>query len=150
MAAMAAATTGETLAVALKGVLQRVQTASSAVGDRALPQLVAVSKTKPVEELMHVYNAGQRHFGENYFVEIKEKAPLMPTDIKWHFIGPLQSKQAKKIIQFVPHLYMVETVATVKLADLLNKACEEPCKGEQDRSSWTVCCACVCGWCQFG
>jgi uncharacterized pyridoxal phosphate-containing UPF0001 family protein len=131
-ATAAVATTGEALATALKGVLHRVQTAASGAGcERAVPRLVAVSKTKPVDELMHVYEAGQRHFGENYFTEIKDKAPQMPSDVKWHFIGPLQSRQAKKIIQAVPNLYMVESVGTIKLADLLNNACGEPCGGRR-------------------
>ena len=51
--------------------------------------LVAVSKTKPIADLMEAYNAGQRIFGENYVQELVEKQPLMPLDVQWHFIGHL-------------------------------------------------------------
>ncbi|HOA38729.1 MAG TPA: YggS family pyridoxal phosphate-dependent enzyme, partial [Flavihumibacter sp.] len=49
--------------------------------------LVAVSKTKSVEDIRALYNAGQRDFGENYVQELLEKQPLLPADIRWHFIG---------------------------------------------------------------
>ena len=58
------------------------------------PRLVAVSKTKPPELVREVYALGQRHFGENYANELAEKAPLLPADIAWHFIGQLQSNKA--------------------------------------------------------
>lgn len=58
-------------------------------GDR-LPRLVAVSKTKPVAAVQEAYDAGQRVFGENYVQELVEKAPQLPQDIAWHFIGHLQ------------------------------------------------------------
>ena len=51
--------------------------------------LLAVSKTKPVEDLQAAYEAGQRHFGENYVDEFVEKAGQLPSDIEWHFIGHL-------------------------------------------------------------
>ena len=65
-------------------------------------RLVAVSKTKPIEDIVEAYNAGQRHFGENYVQELVEKAhsDVIRTqcpDIRWHFIGNLQSNKAKKI-----------------------------------------------------
>ena len=59
---------------------------------------------------------------EPYVVEILEKAPVMPSDVRWHFIGHLQSNKAKALIQGVPNLYMVETVDSVKLANKLNTA----------------------------
>jgi len=49
--------------------------------------LVAVSKTKPVEDIKALYDAGQRDFGENYVQELLEKQPVLPSDIRWHFIG---------------------------------------------------------------
>lgn len=63
---------------------------------------MAVSKTKPVEVIVEAYNAGQRHFGENYVQELEEKAnsEVIKTncpEIKWHFIGHLQSNKAKKV-----------------------------------------------------
>jgi hypothetical protein len=54
------------------------------------PRLVAVSKTKPLAALQEAYDAGQRAFGENYVQELLDKAPAMPADVQWHFIGHLQ------------------------------------------------------------
>jgi hypothetical protein len=61
-------------------------------------RLVAVSKTKPVEALREAYEAGQRVFGENYVQEMLDKAPAMPSDVRWHFIGHLQSNKVKAIV----------------------------------------------------
>ena len=83
-------------------------------------RLVAVSKTKPVELLQAAYDAGQRDFGENYVQELAEKAPEMPLDIRWHFIGHLQSNKAK-VLCAIPNLAVVETVDTEKLALELEK-----------------------------
>lgn len=59
--------------------------------------LVAVSKTKTVDEILQVYDLGQRDFGENRAQELAEKAPRLPDDIKWHFIGHLQSNKARLV-----------------------------------------------------
>lgn len=88
-------------------------------------RLVAVSKTKPIDLIMAAYNAGQRHFGENYVKELCDKAKQLPKDIEWHFIGNLQSNKVKQLISNVPHLFMVETVDREKIADALNKAVAE-------------------------
>jgi pyridoxal phosphate enzyme (YggS family) len=87
-------------------------------------RLIAVSKTKPMELLMNVYDAGQRYFGENYAQELIEKAEQMPSDIKWHFIGPLQSNKAAPLVKKVglKKLACIETVSTMKLANKLNNA----------------------------
>lgn len=61
-------------------------------------RLVAVSKTKTVEEIKQAYDAGIRHFGQNYVDEIEQKQPQLPKDIKWHFIGHLQSNKIKKVL----------------------------------------------------
>jgi pyridoxal phosphate enzyme (YggS family) len=84
---------------------------------------VAVSKTKPLAAIAAAYAAGQRCFGENYVQELVEKAndPASPHDIQWHFIGTLQSNKAK-IVAAVPNLAMIETVTSMKLAKLLEKA----------------------------
>ncbi|CEG45939.1 Proline synthetase co-transcribed protein [Plasmopara halstedii] len=87
--------------------------------------LVAVSKTKPVDDLREAYEANQRHFGENYIQELVEKAPLLPGDVKWHFIGHVQSNKAKPLVRDVPNLFVVETVDSIKIADALNKASGE-------------------------
>lgn len=86
--------------------------------------LVAVSKTKPSEDIQILYDAGHRHFGENYMQELTEKAEVLPKDIIWHFIGHLQSNKASKIIQEVPNLGIIETVDSLKLARKLNTALE--------------------------
>ena len=80
-----------------------------------------MSKTKPVEVIQELYNQGHRHFGENYIQELLEKAPLLPKDIHWHYIGHLQSNKVKKLVQ-IPNLYMVECVDSLKLATLLHTA----------------------------
>uniref|UniRef100_A0A7S2V490 Pyridoxal phosphate homeostasis protein n=1 Tax=Fibrocapsa japonica TaxID=94617 RepID=A0A7S2V490_9STRA len=87
-------------------------------------RLVAVSKTKPSSDIEEAYNGcGQLHFGENYVQEIVEKAPQLPDDICWHFIGHVQSNKARPLVEGVPNLWSVETVDSVKLANALNKAC---------------------------
>ena len=56
---------------------------------------MAVSKTKSVEDIMQAYQAGQRHFGENYVQELVDKSTQLPKDIQWHFIGHAQSNKCK-------------------------------------------------------
>ena len=87
-------------------------------------RLVAVSKTKPSSDIEALYNSGHRHFGENYFQELLDKAATLPKDISWHFIGHLQSAKASKLVREVGNLAVVETVDTEKLAKKLNSACE--------------------------
>jgi hypothetical protein len=83
-------------------------------------RLVAVSKTKPVSYIQAMYDVGHRHFGENYLQELIEKSKQLPNDIKWHFIGHLQSQKAKQICYDVPNLYILETIDSIKLANKLN------------------------------
>lgn len=87
-------------------------------------RLIAVSKTKSNELLMNAYNAGQRYFGENYVQELIGKADILPSDIKWHMIGPLQSNKASKLVKSLglEKLACVETVSDIKLANKLNNA----------------------------
>lgn len=73
-------------------------------------KLVAVSKIKPVEDILEAYNAGQRAFGENYATELRDKAAVLPKDIEWHFIGHLQGKQLKYYIPFVSMIHGVDSV----------------------------------------
>lgn len=63
--------------------------------------LVAVSKTKPVEDIRALYDIGQRDFGENYVQELVDKQSVLPNNIRWHFIGHLQSNKVKYIAPFV-------------------------------------------------
>lgn len=81
---------------------------------QSLPEgvrLVAVSKLKPVEDIMEAYNAGQRAFGENYATELRDKAAVLPKDLEWHFIGHLQGKQLKYYIPFVTMIHGVDSIA---------------------------------------
>lgn len=68
--------------------------------------------------------AGQRIFGENYVQEVIGKAPELPDDIQWHFIGNLQTNKAKSIVS-IPNLSFVETVDREKLAATLDRSCEQ-------------------------
>ncbi|KAI4298728.1 hypothetical protein L6164_032252 [Bauhinia variegata] len=111
-----------TAAASLRSVLQRVQQANERSG-RAAQQVrvVAVSKTKPVSVIREVYDAGHRCFGENYVQELVEKAPQLPDDIKWHFIGNLQSNKVKPLLAGVPNLEYVETLDDEKIASRLDR-----------------------------
>ena len=73
-------------------------------------KLVAVSKMKPVEDIMEAYRAGQRAFGENYATELRDKHIQLPDDIEWHFIGHLQGKQLKYYIPFVSLIHGVDSI----------------------------------------
>lgn len=79
--------------------------------------LVAVSKTKPVSDIMEAYNAGQRIFGENYVQELVDKQPLLPEDVEWHFIGHLQSNKVKYIASFVSLIHGVDSLKLLKEID---------------------------------
>ncbi len=79
--------------------------------------LVAVSKTKPIEDILELYHAGQRDFGENYVQELCEKQPQLPTDIRWHFIGHLQRNKVKYIAPFVHLIHGVDSLALLKEID---------------------------------
>lgn len=112
-----------TIASALANVQSRIDFAS--LNDRSV-RLVAVSKTKPLADLLVAYEAGQRVFGENYVQEIVGKAPEMPEGTLWHFIGPIQSNKAAALVKGVGRsLVCVETVSTTKLASKLNNAAAE-------------------------
>jgi pyridoxal phosphate enzyme (YggS family) len=81
-------------------------------------QLIAVSKTKPNEDIQVLYDLGHRNFGENYVQELVEKQASLPKDINWHFIGHLQSNKVKYIAPFV---YMIHGVDSEKLLQEINK-----------------------------
>lgn len=76
--------------------------------------LVAVSKTKPVEDILELYQLGQRDFGENYVQELVDKQAQLPKDISWHFIGHLQSNKVKYIAPFVHLIHGVDSASLVK------------------------------------
>lgn len=76
--------------------------------------LVAVSKLKPASDIMALYDHGVRHFGENYVQELLGKAEELPKDIKWHFIGALQTGKCKDLGKGIENLYAVETLDALK------------------------------------
>lgn len=84
--------------------------------------LVAVSKTKPVEDILALYELGQRDFGENYVQELTEKQSQLPVDIRWHFIGHLQTNKVKYI---APFIYLIQSVDSIKLLSEINKQAQK-------------------------
>ena len=80
--------------------------------------LVAVSKIQPVEAILKLYESGQRDFGENYVQELVDKQAALPKDIRWHFIGHLQSNKVKYIAPFV---HLIHGVDSLKLLKEINK-----------------------------
>ena len=80
--------------------------------------LVAVSKTKPVSDLQEAYDAGQRIFGENHALEMRDKHEVLPKDIEWHFIGHLQTNKIKYIIPFVT---LIHSIDSANLLEAVNK-----------------------------
>lgn len=84
--------------------------------------LIAVSKTKPVENLMEAYDAGQRIFGENKVQEMVDKYHAMPKDIQWHMIGHLQRNKVKYLAGFVE---LIHGVDSIKLLQEINKQAQK-------------------------
>ena len=84
--------------------------------------LVAVSKTKPVSDLMEAYDAGQRIFGENKIQEMTEKWEAMPKDIEWHMIGHVQTNKVKFMAPFVS---LIHGVDSLKLLQEINKQAQK-------------------------
>ena len=84
--------------------------------------LVAVSKTKPISDLMQAYEAGQRIFGENKIQEMVEKWEQMPKDIQWHMIGHVQTNKVKFMAQFVT---LIHGVDSLKLLQEINKQAQK-------------------------
>ena len=85
-------------------------------------QLVAVSKTKPVEDIEKLYNAGQRVFGENRAKELQKKERQLPKDIEWHMIGHMQSNKVKYIAPFV---HLIHSVDSASLLQEINKRAKQ-------------------------
>jgi PLP dependent protein len=85
-------------------------------------QLIAVSKTKPVEDIMEAYGAEQRVFGENMVQELVDKYEKLPKDIKWHLIGHLQSNKVKYIASFIS---MIQSVDSLKLLQEIDKQAQK-------------------------
>jgi hypothetical protein len=85
-------------------------------------KIVAVSKTKPVSDIMIVYNSGHRIFGENRVQELLSKKDQLPFDIEWHLIGHLQSNKVKDIVPFIS---MIESVDSARLLIIINREAEK-------------------------
>ncbi len=104
-------------------IQEKIGTACQIAGrDRAKVQLIAVSKTKPVEMLAQLYEHGCRDFGENKVQELVEKYETLPKDIRWHMIGHLQRNKVKYIVDKV---YLIHSVDSLRLAEEISK---EACK----------------------
>ncbi len=92
--------------------IQNYQAITAALQNRAT--LVAVSKTKPAAAITALYQLGQLDFGENYVQELIEKQAALPKDIRWHFIGHLQSNKVKYIAPFVHLIHGVDSANLLK------------------------------------
>ncbi len=97
-------------------IVENISRVKSELGDSV--RLVAVSKTKPVEDLLEAYNAGQRLFGENKVQELVGKNEALPNDIEWHYIGHLQTNKVKYLASFVSVIHAVDSF---KLLKTINK-----------------------------
>ncbi len=103
--------------------IKEVEQKIAAAADRASrsPEeitLIAVSKTKPESDIMELYQAGYRDFGENYIQELREKHDHLPKDIRWHMIGHLQRNKVKYIAEYVTMIHSVDSYA---LAETIEK-----------------------------
>ena len=115
----------------LKSILACIEELSQT--SQSTVRLIAVSKTKPVENILELYQAGQRYFGENYVDELEKKSndPLILAqcpDIRWHFIGHLQSNKVNRILTRVPHLDCIQTIDSLELANRINNNLQQQSK----------------------
>jgi PLP dependent protein len=95
--------------------IEKYNTILKELDDKAT--LVAVSKTKPADDIQALYDLGQRDFGENYVQELVDKQAVLPKDIRWHFIGHLQSNKVKYIAPFVHLIHGVDSFSLLKEID---------------------------------
>ncbi|WP_400079396.1 YggS family pyridoxal phosphate-dependent enzyme [Winogradskyella sp. R77965] len=93
-------------------IKQNIQNIKSSISEEVT--LVAVSKTKPISDLMEAYNAGQRIFGENKIQEMSDKYEQMPKDIEWHMIGHVQRNKVKYMAEFVSLIHGVDSFKLLK------------------------------------
>lgn len=89
-------------------------------------RLVAVSKTKTREDIWHLYHQGQRDFGENYVQEMIGKKEALPEDIRWHFIGHLQSNKVKLIAPFVHAIHSIDSIKLLAEVQKQAEKCQRP------------------------
>lgn len=102
----------------IKEVLYDIEEAKKEQVVSADSTLIAVSKTKPIEDLKAAYEAGMRDFGENKVQELQEKMPAMPSDVRWHMIGHLQTNKIKYIVGKV---FLIHSVDSLHLAEAISK-----------------------------
>ena len=88
------------------GITEKIQEIQSKLPSNV--KLVAVSKTKPNEDILEAYRAGQRIFGENKVQDLVAKYEALPKDIQWHFIGHLQTNKVKYLAPFVSLIHAVD------------------------------------------
>ncbi len=107
----------------LKEIHERMEAACRRSGrDPKDVTLISVSKTKPLEDLQEAYRCGERVFGENKVQEITQKEPMMPRDAAFHMIGHLQRNKVKQVI---PHVAMIHSVDSVRLARQIQEDAEK-------------------------
>lgn len=80
-------------------------------------KLIAVSKTKPVSDILEAYNSGQRSFGENRVQALIQKKDLLPSDIEWHLIGHLQSNKVKLVVPFISLIHSADSFRLLKIVN---------------------------------
>lgn len=112
----------------LNSIVQRVQAITPP--NRSPVRLIAISKTKPIENIIELYHAGQRYFGENYVEELEKKSTheqirRQCPDIRWHFVGHLQRKKVPRMINRVINLDCIQTIDSIDLADRLNSILQQ-------------------------
>ena len=98
------------------GILENIRKLNAEIPGHVT--IIAVSKRKPVEDIMKAYEAGHRIFGENRVQELIEKQPLLPEDINWHMIGHLQTNKVKYIAGFVDMIHSVDSLKPVSYTHL--------------------------------
>merc|ERR1711957_1155954 len=105
------------------GIKNEIQDHCLKVNREKIPLLIAVSKTKTEEDIIEAYNAGQRHFGENYAKELKGKSAALSEhcpDIRWHFIGTIQKKQLNQILKS-NNLVEIQTIGSFAVLEMIHK-----------------------------
>ena len=96
----------------MASIIERYDNTTSSLPEEVT--LVAVSKTKPVEDIQAAYDAGHRDFGENRAREMRDKQEELPDDINWHMVGPLQTNKVKYIIDYVHLIQSVDRIKVLK------------------------------------
>ena len=106
----------------LNEIYSRLQKSEQAAGRPAgSVQLLAVSKTFPAEDLQKAYECGQRLFGENKVQEALSKSPLLPSDIEWHLIGPLQRNKVRKALSLFTTIHSIDSLRLTQYVDSVAK-----------------------------